>query len=244
MCTMVGRADAPRIGTVEHLMAALAIHGIDNLRITVDGPEIPIQDGSAAPFTFLVECAGIVEQPAARRFIEILRPVSVEAGSRWARLEPSPATEFDTFIEFDHPLIRSQHLRVPMRSGALLSQIAPARTFGFADDVEHLRARGLALGGSLRNAVVVGRDRILNEEGLRFPDEFVRHKTLDAIGDLYMAGAPILGRYVGHCAGHALHNKLLRALFADRSAWRMVEPRVARRSESAQDDTAPVAALG
>jgi UDP-3-O-[3-hydroxymyristoyl] N-acetylglucosamine deacetylase len=245
MSTVVGRADGVRVGTVEHLMAALAITEIDNLLIELDGPELPIQDGSAAPFVFLLECAGIEVQDASRRMIEVLRPVVVESSGRWARLEPAEAAAFDTYIEFAHPLIQSQRLEIAFQPQRLKREIAPARTFGFADDVEQLRARGLALGGSLRNAVVVGQDRILNEEGLRFPDEFVRHKTLDAIGDLYLAGAPIIGRYVGHCAGHALHNKLLRALFADRSAWRWVDERPARRAAQAQRaEPATVAALG
>jgi UDP-3-O-[3-hydroxymyristoyl] N-acetylglucosamine deacetylase len=234
MCTMLGGADGATVGTVEHLMAALAGCEIDNALIEVGGPEIPIMDGSAGPFVFLIECAGVVEQDRPRRFIEILRPVVVEAAGRSARLEPGDGFAIDCTIRFDHPVIDSQDLQLIFAPDAFKVEIAQARTFGFAERVEELWSRGLALGGSLKNAVVVSRDRVLNEEGLRFPDEFVRHKVLDSIGDLYLAGAPLIGRFVGRCAGHALHNKLLRALFADPASWRFVT------SDEMLDEAVPV----
>ena len=223
MCTTLGDPAGAVIGTVEHLMAALAACEIDNVLIEVGGPEVPIMDGSAQPFVFLIECAGILEQDRPRRFIEVLRPVTVTAHGKWARLEPGHGLHIDCEIQFDHPLIDSQAMSFDFSSEGFKSEIAQARTFGFAERVEELWSRGLALGGSLKNAVVVSRDRVLNEEGLRFPNEFVRHKVLDCIGDLYLAGAPLVGRFVGHCAGHSMHNKLLRALFEDSTAWRMVD---------------------
>ena len=220
MCTTLAGADGTRIATVEHLMAALAAAEIDNVLIEVDGPEIPIMDGSAEPFLFLIECAGVTAQDAPRTWIEILQPVAVEAHGKRASLEPEDGFPIDCQIEFDHPVIRSQAMRYRFSPETFRSEIAPARTFGFAERVEELWSRGLALGGSLKNAVVVSRDRVLNEEGLRFADEFVRHKVLDSIGDLYLAGAPIRGRFSGRCSGHAMHNKLLRQLFQEPAAWR------------------------
>ena len=233
MCTTIGQRDGAMVGTIEHLMAALAASNIDNVLIELDGPEVPIMDGSAQPFIFLVECAGLAEQDEQRRWIEILKPVTVTAHGKSARLEPMAADEItgefgstipfevDCRIAFDHPLIKSQSLRHSLTTGRFKTEIAGARTFGFAERVEELWSRGLALGGSLKNAVVVSQDKVLNEDGLRFEDEFVRHKVLDCVGDLYLAGAPIAGRFIGDCAGHAMHNKLLRALFADPTAWRM-----------------------
>ncbi len=229
MCTTIGKLGDGRVSTVEHLMAALAALEIDNVTIEVDGPEVPIMDGSAQPFIFLIECAGIVEQEAPRQWIEILKPVTVTAHGKSATLGPILADDIedcfaiDCGIEFDHPLIKSQSMRFELTSERFKSDISTARTFGFAERVEELWARGLALGGSLKNAVVVSHDKVLNEEGLRFEDEFVRHKVLDCIGDLYLAGGPIIGRFSGSCAGHAMHNKLLRALFADPTAWRMID---------------------
>ena len=229
MCTTIGGAGAAVIGTIEHLMAAFAALQIDNVTVEVDGPEIPIMDGSSQPFVFLMECAGIARQDRPRRWIEVLKPVTVEAHGKSARLEPIEIVEdaewlrIDSEIEFDHPLIQNQSLTFALTVERFKSEIARARTFGFAERVEELWSRGLALGGSLKNAVVVSHDRILNEEGLRFEDEFVRHKVLDCIGDLYLAGGPIVGRFVGSCAGHTMHNKLLRALFADPSAWRLTD---------------------
>lgn len=236
MCTTIGQRDGAVVGTIEHLMAALAALEIDNVLIEIDGPEVPIMDGSAQPFIFLVECAGIVAQSQPRRWIEILKPVTATAHGKSARLEPIPGMAFDENgapthlfevdcrIAFDHPLIKTQSLAHALTPERFKTDIAGARTFGFAERVEELWARGLALGGSLKNAVVVSQDKVLNEEGLRFEDEFVRHKVLDSIGDLYLAGAPLIGRFVGDCAGHAMHNKVLRALFADPTAWRYADP--------------------
>ena len=223
MCTALGEPGGAMIATVEHLMAALAACEIDNAMVEVGGPELPIMDGSARPFVFLIECAGVVEQASPRRWIEVLKPVTFTAHGRSVRLEPFDGFEIDCEVRFDHPLIESQAFCFQFDCDRLKAEIAEARTFGFAERVEELWSRGLALGGSLKNAVVVSRDRVLNEEGLRFPDEFVRHKVLDTIGDLYLAGGPLIGRFVGRCAGHALHNKLLRALFADPTAWREVD---------------------
>ncbi|MGI9499946.1 MAG: UDP-3-O-acyl-N-acetylglucosamine deacetylase [Geminicoccaceae bacterium] len=235
MCTTIGQRDGAVVGTIEHLMAALAALEIDNVLVEIDGPEVPIMDGSAQPFIFLIECSGIVEQDRPRSFIEILKTVTVTAHGKSARLEPLPTHgiddesvpaerfEVDCRIEFDHPLIKSQSLVHGLTPHHFKKDIAGARTFGFAERVEELWSRGLALGGSLKNAVVVSQDKVLNEEGLRFEDEFVRHKVLDCIGDLYLAGGPIAGRFVGDCAGHAMHNKLLRALFADPTAWRVID---------------------
>ena len=229
MCTTIGRAGEVVIGTIEHLMAAFAAMEIDNVTVEVDGPEIPIMDGSAQPFVFLIECAGIVRQDRPRRWIEVLKPVTVKAHGKRARLEPIETVagaelfRIDSKIEFDHPLIKSQSLTFALTRERFRNEVSGARTFGFAERVEELWSRGLALGGSLKNAVVVSHDRILNEEGLRFDDEFVRHKVLDCIGDLYLAGGPIVGHFVGDCAGHTMHNKLLRALFADPSAWRLTD---------------------
>jgi UDP-3-O-[3-hydroxymyristoyl] N-acetylglucosamine deacetylase len=223
MCTTLGGAGGPTIATVEHLMAALAACEVDNVLVEVGGPELPIMDGSAQPFVFLIECAGVVEQDRPRSAIEILKPVSVGSPQRGARLEPADRFEVDCEIHFDHPLIDTQAMCFVFAPDSFKAEIARARTFGFAERVEDLRARGLALGGNLKNAVVVSRDRVLNEEGLRFPDEFVRHKLLDCIGDLYLAGAPLIGRFVGRGAGHGMHNRLLRALFADPTAWRQVD---------------------
>jgi UDP-3-O-[3-hydroxymyristoyl] N-acetylglucosamine deacetylase len=223
MCTTLGEPGGVMVATVEHLMASLAICEIDNVLVEVGGPELPIMDGSAEPFVFLIECAGVVEQDRPRLQIEVLKPVTVTAHGKFARLEPADGFEVACEIQFDHPLIDSQAMRVRFGADEFKTEIARARTFGFAERVEELWSRGLALGGSLKNAVVVSKDRVLNEEGLRYPDEFVRHKVLDSVGDLYLAGGQLVGRFTSRCAGHTMHNKLLRALFADPSAWRVVD---------------------
>jgi UDP-3-O-[3-hydroxymyristoyl] N-acetylglucosamine deacetylase len=222
MCTALGDPGNTVVGTVEHLMAALAVCEIDNLLVEVGGPELPIMDGSAQPFVFLIECAGTVEQEQPRRWIEVLKPVSIEAHGKFARLEPADRLILDCAIHFEHPLIDSQALCIAFDPESFKAEITRARTFGFAERVEELWSRGLALGGSLKTTVVVSRDRVLNEEGLRFSDEFVRHKVLDSLGDLYLAGAPLRARLIARSASHTMYNKLLRALFADPGAWRMV----------------------
>ncbi len=222
LCTGLER-DGVRIATVEHLMSALAGLGVDNVHIDVDGPEIPIMDGSAAPFVMIMLEAGLEAQPAPRRFLKVLKPVEVREGDKWVRLEPYPGFRLEFSIAFDHPAISASQTRavVDLSEHAYPRFVARARTFGFVHEVELLRELGLAQGGSLDNAIVLDEYRILNPEGLRFPDEFVRHKILDAIGDLYLAGHPLLARYVAHKSGHALNNQLLRALMADRSAWEL-----------------------
>lgn len=220
LCTTLGTEGGVRISTVEHLMAALAGCHIDNLYVEVDGPEVPIMDGSSQPFVCLVERAGVVEQAEARRVMEILKPVTVEDGDRMVELTPSPSFSVGFEIDFDNRAVARQELVVTLINGSFKSEIARARTFGFAEEVAQMRAAGLARGGSLDNAVVISEDRILNEDGLRYDDEFVRHKVLDAVGDLYLAGAPVRGHFRGVRSGHRLNNELLRALFADDAAWR------------------------
>lgn len=220
MSTTLGNRDGATVGTVEHLMAALAGCAIDNALVEVNGPEIPIMDGSAAPFVFLVECAGIVELDAPRRIVRILKPVSAENGDGFASLAPGNGFSLGFEIDFDSPAVSRQQIVVGLFDGTFKNELARARTFGFLHDVERLWAAGLAKGGSLDNAVVVSGENILNEEGLRYEDEFVRHKVLDAVGDLYLAGGPIIGRFHGVCSGHAANNRLLRRLFDDPEAWR------------------------
>jgi UDP-3-O-[3-hydroxymyristoyl] N-acetylglucosamine deacetylase len=223
MCTMLGAPDAPdvRVGTVEHVMAALAACRIDNVVIELDGPEVPVLDGSAAPFVFLIDCAGVVEQAQASLSIEILRTVRVEDGESFAELRPASTGGFDlaVSIDFAAPAIGRQALSLMMDPAAFRGHLARARTFAMAEEIAGLQAVGLARGGSLDNAVVVDGAQVLNPGGLRMTDEFVRHKMLDAVGDLALAGARLMGRFVAHRPGHTLNNKLLRTLFADQSAW-------------------------
>lgn len=213
--------DGAKLGTVEHLMSALAGLGIDNLHVDVDAEEIPIMDGSAAPFVFLLRSAGIEEQPAPKRFLRVRKVVEVTDGDKWARLSPYAGFRLEFSIRFNHPAVDKSGTQVAMdfADESYERDISRARTFGFTQDVEAMRAQGLALGGSLENAIVMDEYRVLNAEGLRLPDEFVRHKVLDAIGDLYLAGAPLLAAFSAHKSGHALNNKLLRALLADAEAW-------------------------
>jgi UDP-3-O-[3-hydroxymyristoyl] N-acetylglucosamine deacetylase len=220
MCTMLANELGTRISTVEHLMAAVAGCELDNLRIEIDGPEVPVMDGSAAPFVFLIECAGTIEQDAPRRAIEVLKPISVGDDKRFASLVPADGFSLSFQIDFDSQAIRRQECSISFDPGVFRTDIARARTFGFAHEIEQLRAAGLAKGGSLDNAVVVSGDRVLNDDGLRYADEFVRHKILDAVGDLSLAGAPLIGHYHGVRCGHHYNNKLLHQLFADPSAWR------------------------
>jgi UDP-3-O-[3-hydroxymyristoyl] N-acetylglucosamine deacetylase len=213
-----------RIGTIEHLMSALAGLGIDNAYIDLSAPEVPIMDGSAAPFVFLIQSAGIEEQNAPKRFIRIKKPVKVEEDGKWARFEPFEGFKAAFTIQFDHPVFKdhAKHAEINFSTTSFVKQISRARTFGFMRDIELLRANNLALGGSLDNAVVVDDYRILNEEGLRYEDEFVRHKILDAIGDLYLLGHSLIGAFEGYKSGHGLNNRLVRSLMADKSAWEQV----------------------
>ncbi len=213
-----------RIGTIEHLMSALAGLGIDNAYIDLSAPEVPIMDGSAAPFVFLIQSAGIEEQNAPKRFIRIKKPVRVEEDGKWARFEPFEGFRAAFTIQFDHPVFKdhAKHAEINFSTTSFVKQISRARTFGFMRDIELLRANNLALGGSLDNAVVVDDYRILNEEGLRYEDEFVRHKILDAIGDLYLLGHSLIGAFEGYKSGHGLNNRLVRSLMANKSAWEQV----------------------
>jgi len=222
LCTTVGR-NGTSVATIEHLMAALFGCEIDNALIELDGGEVPVMDGSSEPFVFLIECAGIVEQDAPRRAIRVLKPVTVRDGARTASLIPDDSFSVSFSIEYDNTAVARQECSFRLINGTFKSEICRARTFGFLDDLDEMLAAGLARGGSLDNAVVVSGDRILNEGGLRYTDEFVRHKVLDSIGDLYLAGAPILGHFYGNQSGHGLNNRLLHTLFADASAWCSIE---------------------
>jgi len=223
-----GDPGAPKVQTTEHLLSACAGLGLDNLYIDITADEVPILDGSAASFVFLLQTAGIELQNAPKRFIRVLKPVEVREGEgrslRWARLEPHHGYKLTFEIDFNHPAVDSTGQRVvfDMGTGRYKQDIARARTFGFTKDVEMMRSRGLSLGGSMDNAIVVDDYRVLNAEGLRYDDEFVKHKILDAIGDLYMAGKPLLAHYVAFKSGHALNNKLMRALLADAQAYELV----------------------
>jgi UDP-3-O-[3-hydroxymyristoyl] N-acetylglucosamine deacetylase len=220
--------DKARVSTVEHLMSACAGLGIDNLYVDVSAEEIPIMDGSASSFVFLLQQAGVQEQGASKKFIRVLKDVEVRQGSganeKWARLSPYDGFKLDFFIEFNHPAVdgKVQRASVDFGNVSYVHDVARARTFGFMQDVESLRGMGLARGGSLENAIVMDEYRILNADGLRYEDEFVRHKILDAIGDLYLVGYPLLAGYTAHKSGHALNNDLLRALLAQRDAYEIV----------------------
>jgi UDP-3-O-[3-hydroxymyristoyl] N-acetylglucosamine deacetylase len=216
--------DGVRVSTVEHLMSALGGLGVDNAYVDLDAPELPIMDGSASPFVLLIQQAGIEEQAAPKRFLRVMRRVEVRNGDKWARLEPYDGFRLSFSIDFRHPVIErsTQSVSVDFAETSYLKEIARARTFGFMHEVEELRESGLALGGGLDNAVVLDEYRVLNAEGLRFADEFIRHKLLDAMGDLYLLGRPLLGAFSAHKSGHALNNRLLRALLADQTALEAV----------------------
>lgn len=212
------------VSTVEHLMSALAGLGIDNLVVELSAGEVPIMDGSAGPFVFLLQSAGIEEQDAAKRFVRVLKSIKVEDGDKWARFDPYDGFKINFEIEFDHPVFkrRSQVASMDFSTTTFLREVSRARTFGFMRDLEYMRARNLALGGNLDNAIVLDDYRILNEDGLRYEDEFVKHKILDAIGDLYLVGHSLIGEFSGYKSGHGLNNRLLRTLLADASAWEEV----------------------
>jgi UDP-3-O-[3-hydroxymyristoyl] N-acetylglucosamine deacetylase len=220
LCTGLAR-DGGKAMTVEHLMSAMAGLGIDNAYVDLSAPEVPIMDGSSGPFVFLLQSAGIVEQRAPKRFIRILSPIEVRDGDKVARFEPYDGFRLDFTVDFDHPAIPTSRSRavVEFSTENYIREVSRARTFGFMRDLEFMRERNLGLGGSMDNAIVLDEFRVLNDDGLRYADEFVRHKILDAVGDLYLAGHPILGAYIGYKSGHALNNKLVRALLAQREAW-------------------------
>lgn len=216
--------DGVKVSTIEHLMAAFAGLGIDNCVVELSSPEVPIMDGSSAPFVFLLQSAGIAEQDAAKRFIRILETVEVREDDKWARFEPYNGFRIRFDIQFDHPVFNAQNstAEVDFSTHSFVRDISRARTFGFMRDLELLRERNLGLGGSMNNAIVLDDYRILNEDGLRYEDEFVKHKILDAVGDLYTLGRGIVGSYQGYKSGHRLNNLLVRALLAQRSAWEEV----------------------
>jgi|TARA_R110000772_G_scaffold267425_1_gene391392 UDP-3-O-[3-hydroxymyristoyl] N-acetylglucosamine deacetylase len=217
-------ANGEKVSTVEHLMSAMAGLGIDNAFVDVSASEVPIMDGSAGPFVFLIQSAGIEEQPAAKKFIRIKRPVTVEDGDKTASFLPFDGFKVSFSIEFDHPVFRerSPHAEIDFSSTSFVKEVSRARTFGFMHEIEYLRSQGLARGGSVDNAIVVDEYRILNQDGLRYDDEFVKHKILDAIGDVYLLGYSVIGEYRAHKSGHALNNASLRALIAQPDAWEMV----------------------
>jgi UDP-3-O-[3-hydroxymyristoyl] N-acetylglucosamine deacetylase len=212
--------DGAKVYTVEHLMSALGGLGVDNVYVDLDGPEVPIMDGSAAPFVLLVQQAGLEQQRAPKRFLRVTRSVEVKDGDKWARLDPYEGYRLAFSIDFKHPVIErsTQSVTLDFAETSYLKEIARARTFGFMHEVEELRENGLALGGGLDNAVVLDEYRVLNADGLRFADEFIRHKLLDAVGDLYLLGSPLLASFSAHKSGHALNNRLVRALIADAGA--------------------------
>lgn len=234
LATTLGRGEVT-IGTVEHLLSALYGLGVDNARVEVEGSEVPILDGSAQGFVDLILAAGgTVAQRRPKRFLVVRRAVEVQDGDRFVRLEPASRFELDCTIDFNHPILSRQELRLSLSDVAFVRELARARTFGFGRDVDAMLAAGLAKGGSVDNAVVIDDYSIRNPEGLRFPDEFVRHKMLDAIGDLALLGAPLIGRYVGHKAGHALNTELVGRLLADPRAHEIVELRQRRDAELAK----------
>jgi UDP-3-O-[3-hydroxymyristoyl] N-acetylglucosamine deacetylase len=216
--------DNVRISTIEHLLSAFAGLGLDNAYVELSAEEVPIMDGSAGPFVFLLQSAGIAEQAAPKRFVRVLKPLQVEDGDKWARFEPYNGYKLNFEIEFNHPSFRKRHNTATMEfsTTTFLKEISRARTFGFMRDLEYLRSRNLALGGTMDNAIVLDDTRILNEDGLRYEDEFVKHKILDAIGDLYLLGRSLIAEFSGHKSGHALNNRLLRKLIATPDAWEEV----------------------
>jgi UDP-3-O-[3-hydroxymyristoyl] N-acetylglucosamine deacetylase len=218
------KRDGASISTVEHLMSALAGLGIDNLHVDVAGPEIPIMDGSAGPFVFLLQAAGIVEQDAPKRYLRIMLPVEVKDGDKWARFDPYNGFKLDFTIDFPHPMFGTENRNVVIdfAEHSYVKEVARARTFGFMQEVEAMRAAGLGLGGSLQNAIVLDEHRVLNSEGLRYDNEFVKHKVLDAIGDLYLLGHPLIGQYTAFKSGHGLNNAVARALQARPDAFELV----------------------
>jgi UDP-3-O-[3-hydroxymyristoyl] N-acetylglucosamine deacetylase len=221
--TTIGNVYGVKIHTVEHLMAAIAGCGVTNLIAEIDGPEVPIMDGSAAPFVFLLECAGLVQQSAPQRAVRVRETIRVEDGDKYAELSPGMGFSAELEIAFENcPVIDRQFYSFDLDPASFKAELARARTFGFRHEVEYLQSQGHALGGSLTNSIVVDGDRILNEGGLRYSDEFVRHKLLDVVGDMALAGAPIFGTFRGFKTGHALNNMLLRQMFSRRSAWEIV----------------------
>lgn len=223
LCTMIGNQDKVTIGTIEHLMAALRGCGVDNLRIEIDGPEVPVMDGSSAPFVARIDEVGTAALAAPRRGIKVLKEIIIEEAGKRVRLSPAQGSIFGGQIEFANAVIGKQYFETRLVNGNFRHDLAEARTFGFLKDVEAMRAAGLALGGSLDNAIVLDEGRVMNKDGLRFHNEFIRHKLLDAVGDLFLAGGPIIGAYEGFRAGHDMNNKILHKLFSTEGAWMPVD---------------------
>lgn len=224
LCSTLVTDAKVKVATIEHLMSALCGLGIDNCVVELSAPEVPIMDGSASPFVFLIQSAGIHELSAPKKFLRIRQPVQVQEGDKFARFEPYDGYRLSFGIEFKHPVFKTsrQNATIDFSTTSYVKEVARARTFGFMNEVEYLRSRNLTLGGSLDNAIVMDEYRVLNAEGLRYDDEFVRHKILDAVGDLYLAGHPIIGAYTAYKSGHQLNNVLVRALLADRASWEIV----------------------
>lgn len=224
LCTCLTNEDGASISTVEHLASALAGLGIDNIIVEVDSNELPIMDGSASPFIFLLQSAGVEELNAAKQFIRIKRPIRVEEGDKWAEFHPYDGFRVDFKIDFDHPVISQtrQHVVMDFNASSYVDEVSRARTFGFMKDLEYMNANDLALGGSMENAVALDEYRVLNPEGLRYDDEFLKHKILDAVGDLYLGGHSIVGELRAYKTGHGLNNKLLNAMLADKECWEFV----------------------
>lgn len=222
LCTTIGHGDA-QISTVEHLLSAFAGLGVDNARIEVSGPEVPIMDGSSAPFVFLIQCAGIREQSKAKKVLRVLKRVEVEEGDKRCALYPAGGFKISYLLDYDHPLLRKRKVAIDFSRQAYTREISRARTFGFLHEVEALQKAGLALGGSLENAIVLDTHRVVNEGGLRYEDECVRHKILDTLGDLSLSGFPIVGAFEGELTGHDMNHKLVTALLADPSSYRIEE---------------------
>lgn len=223
LCTAL-TCDGQRVATVEHLLSAVAGLGLDNVIIRLSAAEVPIVDGSAGPFVFLIQSTGLLTQDAPRKYLEIRQPVQVQDGDKWARIAPHDGYRLSFSIDFEHPAIEAgQCVTVDMSPESFVRELSRARTFGFLRDIEYLRQHDMALGGSLDNAIVLDDYRVLNDEGLRYGDEFVRHKVLDAVGDLALLGHPVRGHYTGFKAGHALNNQLARAVLADAANYRIVE---------------------
>ena len=223
-----------RVATIEHLMSAFAGLGVDNAFVDLNSSEVPIMDGSAGTFIFLLQSAGIVEQTTAKKFIRILKTVEVREGDKWVRFEPYNGYKLNFTINFSHPVFAAtkQNITIDLGESSYIKEVSRARTFGFMQDVEYMRSQGLALGGSLDNAIVMDEYRVINPDGLRFEDEFVKHKVLDAIGDLYLLGHPLIGAFSGYKSGHALNNALLRAMLADEQTWEFA---TFKKSEEAPD---------
>ena len=243
LSTTIGR-DGVSISTVEHLLSAFAGLGIDNVYVDVSAPEVPVMDGSAGPFVFLIQSAGVQDQLPLRSFLRIKKHLLVEDDNKWAKLEPHEGFKVSISLDFDHPVFREYRQRASLdfSRNSYVKEVSRARTFGFMRDVERLRENNLALGGSLDNAVVLDDYRVINQEGLRYPNEFVRHKMLDAVGDLYLLGHVLIGHFSGHMSGHALNNRLLRKLMAEKSAWEVLT--LDDRNEAVALCTEPVPSTG